>query len=403
LRHQDPAAIADLSALLTRDGAPVAAAYDDGRQHWHGFDPAIGAALLPLRRALPEAGLELSMTRDGALWLVRAMHETWIEDRHFLYRPATAGLEQLFVADSPPPLPLAPLLPLHYRASDGRILHGYVLLPRGRDLREVPLIAWLHGGPAARETAQFDARLQLLANRGNAIFLPNFRGSDGFGMEYKLAANGDVGDGRVLRDVIEGLDLLLARGIGNAQQQAVMGHSFGGYLALVAHTHHPTRFRFAWAAAPPTDYGWTKEWQAKHDSPALRADARPLRLSFPLHGYRYEDPNWREAMRRQSPRANVERIRQPVYLWAGAQDTHVPLSSLAHYAGELGRLHKPTVMMVDPDAGHSPGESKGAEAYLYLMEAAAYRHLGSDLAPPEPDLLLRLRRMIRLGLADVQP
>lgn len=402
--HRDPSEIADLSAVLFAQGEPVAAAYDDGRRRWHAVQPRFAKALEALQRKLPDAGVELSSSRDGSAWLVHAWHETWIQDRYFLYRPGPETLERLLAADSgsgPPPGQLAPMVPLHYRASDGHLLHGYVLLPRGRPLGTVPLIAWIHGGPVTREEARFDARLQLLANRGYAVFLPNFRGSEGFGIRYKLMADGDVGDGRVLQDVLEGLDLLLAAGIGDAARQAIMGHSFGGYLTLVALTHQPDRFRFAWAAAPPTDYGWTKAWQARHDTPLLRGDARPLSLSFPLHGFRFEDPAWRERMRRESPRANVDRIVRPVYLWAGAQDTHVPLASLAHYAGELSRLRKTAVLMVDPDAGHSPGEPRGAEAYLYLLEAASHSHLGGERLPPDADLQARVRRTVRLGAADL--
>lgn len=400
----DPEAVADLADLVVDDTGVKAVAFDRGRRQWAAVDPAWARPLARLQALIPEASLELAPTRDGATWLVKAEHESWSQRRYYLFRPNSGQLTELF-ADlrgiQPEPGHLGIMVPLRYLGSDGVRLHGYVLLPRGRRLTEAPLIAWLHGGPATREHATFDPRLQLLANRGYAVFIPNFRGSDGFGIAYKRSANGDVGNGRVLRDVLEGMDLLLAAGIGNRQRQAVMGHSFGGYLTLVAATHRPERFSFAWAAAPPTDYGWMKQWQAEHDSPLLRGDARPLRLSFPLHGYDFRDPAWRKRMANESPRQGVAEVRRPIYLWAGGRDTHVPLASLGQYAGELSRLQKPVSLLVDPDAGHSPDDAKAAESYLYLLEASAHRHFQGGLQPPDVALRERLVRDLKLGASEL--
>lgn len=402
--HRDPEHVADLADWVVDDTGLKAVAYDRGRKQWLAVDPSWQQPLARLQALIPEAALALSSAADGTVWLVTAEHETWVHRRYYLFRPESSQLTELF-AEWRDALPaanqLGRMVPLRYRGSDGAVLQGYVLLPVGRRLAEVPLIAWLHGGPATREFASFDPRLQLLANRGYAVFLPNFRGSDGYGIAYKLSAEGDVGNGRVLRDVLDGMDLLLAVGIGDGRRQAVMGHSFGGYLTLVAATHRPDRFAFAWAAAPPTDYGWMKQWQAEHDTPLLRGDARPLRLSFPLHGYDFEDPAWRRRMAEESPRQRLSDLRSPIYLWAGARDTHVPLASLAQYAGELSRLHKPVSLLVDPDAGHSPDNAQAAEAYLFLLEAAAHRHFQGGLQAADATLHERLVRDLRLDANDL--
>ena len=66
-----------------------------------------------------------------------------------------------------------------WRARDGMTLHGYLYLPHGIAPKRAPLIAWLHGGPFSRVDGDFEPQAQLLANRGYAVFLPNFRGSTG--------------------------------------------------------------------------------------------------------------------------------------------------------------------------------------------------------------------------------
>lgn len=398
--HRDPKGLSDLDALLWSRGGPIAVAYDHGRRYWEPVERSAGPALQTLQKRLPNAALNLSASNDSSLWLVRAEHERWVDDRYYLYTPRSNRLDRLFVPIPEPHISeaeLAAMVPLSYRSGDGALLQGYVLLPAGRKLDQVPLIAWIHGGPTTREYARFVPPFQFLANRGYAVFIPNFRGSDGFGIRYKLEGNGDVGDGRVLADVLDGLDFLLDQGIGNRDKQAVMGHSFGGYLSLVAGTHRPDRFAYLYAGAAPTDYGWMKQWQAEHDSDSTRGGPVPLSVIFPLFRYPYLDPIWREKMRNESPRQNAHKVRVPVYLWAGAKDGRVPLASLGHYASELRRLGKPVVMVIDPDAGHSTESRLSSEAYLFMMEAASHRAFGGDLLPPSEELKAFFNRNARLN------
>jgi dipeptidyl aminopeptidase/acylaminoacyl peptidase len=399
--HRDPAGVVDVDALLWSAAREdwLAIAYHDARRCWHGNDDVTRSQLNALKQLLPEANLQLSVTTDGQLWLVQAQQGDIAQNRYCFYHPDENRLHPLFVSEdaaknlSPPGVAMHPV---SYRASDGMLLHGYVLLPDGIAPGTAPLIAWLHGGPISRMYDEYNGGIQLLVNRGYAVFIPNFRASTGYGLNYVLAANGDVGNGRVLADIIEGLDFLLAEGIGDRERQAVMGMSFGGYASLLAISHHPARFRFAFAGAPPTDYGWVKQWQAEQDNEALRPEGLPLKLRFPLLGFPYEDPAWREKMQRESPLAALPALQAPVYIWAGARDDRVPLKSIVHYVGEARRLNKPLCLLIDPDAGHSPENNLGIEASLYLIELAAHRHFGGELSAISPELKAVLDRNIRI-------
>jgi len=401
--HRDPEGVADADSVLWSAAREdwLAVAYHGARRRWHGNDGGTRALLAALERELPEANLRLAATSDGGLWLVHAQQADLALDRHYLYRPGEDRLQPLFAraqdAQSAPPAG-APMHPVSYRAGDGMLLHGYVLLPAGVAPGAAPLIAWLHGGPVARTYDEYNAGMQLLVNRGCAVFVPNFRASAGYGLDYVLAAQGDVGNGRVLADVVDGLDFLLAEGIGARDRQAVIGMSFGGYASLLALSHRPARFRFAFAGAPPTEYGWIKQWQAEHDSEALRPEGPPLSLQFPRLGFPYADEAWRRKMERESPLAALEALQAPLYLWAGARDEHVPLKSIVHYAGEARRLDKPLTLLIDPDAGHGPESALGAEACLYLIELAAHRHLGGELSPVSPELQEFLQRNVRIDV-----
>jgi len=401
--HRDPAAVADADALLWSAAREnwLAIAYHRARRRWYGNGSDTRALLTALEQQLPEANLRLSATTDGRLWLVHAQQGDLALDRYYLYQPEQNRLQQLFAREDAAKRmapPGAAMHPVSYRARDGMLLHGYVLLPSGIAPGTAPLIAWLHGGPITRIYDRYDASMQLLVNRGYAVFVPNFRASTGYGLGYVLSANGDVGNGRVLADIIDGMDFLLAEGIGDRDRQAVMGMSFGGYASLLALSHHPARFRFAFAGAPPTEYGWIKQWQAEHDSDALRAEGAPLSLQFPQLGFRYQDAAWRQKMHRESPLAALRALQAPAYIWAGARDDRVPLKSIVHYVGEARRLGKPVSLLIDPDAGHGPESILGAEACLYLIEIAAHRHFGGGLSSVSPELRAFLRRNVRIDV-----
>ena len=397
--QRDPDGVVDADSVLWDAGRNDwrAVAFHGAHRRWIGRDLAAQAALAALERMLPGSNLTLGTSTDGGVWLVRAQRAERVRDRYYLFRRASGELKPLLEDAHGEPADAAggvAMHPVRYRARDGMLLHGYLLLPSGVEAHTAPLVAWLHGGPIARVFDRHDPVLQLLANRGYAVFAPNFRGSSGYGLRYTLAAQGDVGNGRVLSDVIDGLDALLANGVGDPARQAVMGWSFGGYASLLAASHHRERFRVAVAGAPPTDYGWIKQWQAEHDSEALRPDGPPLSLLFPAFGFRYQDPAWRRAMAEQSPLALLPRLATPLYLWAGREDRQVPVKSIVHYAGEARRLGKPLQLLLDPDSGHVPAGPLASEAALYLVESAAHRHLGGGLAAASKPLQEFLQRSV---------
>lgn len=376
-------------------------AHDEGR--WHGRSERDSGALKTLQAQLAQARLDLDSSADGSVWLVRAWHARWREDRHYLFRPDTGELKSLLEADTgiatPEPAHLVDALRVHYQASDGRRLHGYLWLPAGRASNEAPLLALIHGGPFNHDRDGYDPLAQLLANRGIAVFKPNFRGSTGYGLDYRRAAGDDFGNGRVLADVVEGLDALLAAGIGDLRQQSVAGHSFGGYASLLAVTHHPGRFRFAVATAAPVDFGWSMRWIADNGGSALPENGPPPALLLKQYGLPALDEHWRERMRQDSPLEAAHRLAAPVYLWAGAEDDRVPLASLVRYSTAVRSGERGLSFLIDPKAGHAPVDPAGMQALLYLHEIAAARAFSTPLQPPSPELSDFLDRNLKLDAA----
>jgi dipeptidyl aminopeptidase/acylaminoacyl peptidase len=401
--HSDPHKLADAASILWQQNSNewLGIAYHPDRRHWYGRDAARSKQLNTLQNQLPNASLTLTATADGSRWLVQAKHAQWELDRYFLYTPATNRLQPLFEkeqqqAKSFAAAQLAPAVPLHYRARDGLLVHGYVYLPPGIDPAKVPLIAHIHGGPFNRDRDHFNPIVQLLINRGYAVFTPNFRASTGYGQQYMQAPKGDFGNACVLNDILDGMDFLLNNGVGDRKQQAVSGHSFGGYASLLAVSHHPDRFRYAVATAAPIDFNWVMEEMIKYGGSGLPEDGPPADIFMRHHGLRFDDMSLREKLRSESPSAQLPNLRTPIYLWAGAKDDRVPGRSLAYYAGEAKRLNKAVTLLIDPDTGHNPEAALNLEALVYLLEHASAKHFGGGLTPPSAELLKFLNKNLRL-------
>ena len=393
----DPRGLSDaVSVLMQPDGRDwFAVAFRPDRVAWLGRDDAARKQLAALQLHLPAGDLDIMPADNGKRWLVQAGRADWQYERCYLYETSTDTLLPLFADERIAPVPatqLAKSVALHWRNADGVLLHGYAFLPRGVDLAKAPVIALVHGGPYNRSNGGMDVGSQLLANRGYVVFKPNFRASTGYGLRYVKGTGGNFGKaGGALDDIVSGLDHLIANGVGDPQRQGIVGHSFGGYASLLAVTHHPGRFAFAVPSAAPVDMAWTMQDIAIEGGSALSMDGPPVEILFPAYGVPYGEPGWQAMMRRDSPLAHAADLHTPVYLWAGGRDDRVAVESLVRYTAEANPAFRPT-LLIDPDAGHSPGGRLNSEALAWLIEDAANRHFGGGVTPPSPELQAFLDR-----------
>jgi dipeptidyl aminopeptidase/acylaminoacyl peptidase len=402
--HADPRGEADVDdvALDPATGQPLVASYRSTTAATYG----IGAAethVAALRRRFPgrDLGIEVG-SGPGARWLVSERDSTLRDARWHLYDPDTGATARILAdaAKGARPMPEAALarkIPFSYAASDGLRVHGFLLLPPGADPSRVPLVAQVHGGPINHFRAGYDGIAQLLANRGYAVFQSNFRGSTGHGRDYTFAPHGDYGNGRVQRDIVEGVRYLLAQGIGDPERVGIVGHSFGGYSTLLGVTFAPDLFKVGVAGAPPADFGWSMKWLVDAGDQGARPD-RSLVASLRALAVDPADPATYARLHAQSPVANAGRLGSPLLILAGGADRVVAIREVVHYAAKLKTLGKPVSLYVEPGGGHSPVAPVPREAYVYLMEAMLHAHLGgAEPEPPGARLRAYLRENLRLA------
>ena len=402
--HEDPRGEADLDEVVLdpRTSLPLAASYRSTVAATYGIGAA-APVVAAIARRLP--GRDIAVQAGSAAsspWLVSERAATLRDPRWYLFDPRGGGLRRILdepVRNAHPPSEarLARKLAVSYLASDGLRVHGFLLLPPGVDPARAPLIAQVHGGPINHFRPGFDGVAQFLANCGYVVFQSNFRGSTGHGRAYTFASNGDYGNGRVQQDIEEGVRWLLARGIGDAQRVGIVGHSFGGYSALLGLTFQPELFKVGVAGAPPADLGWAMRWLLASGEQGDLPD-RSLQQTLRALSLDAGDPATFARLHAQSPLANASKMRRPLLVMAGGADRTVAIREVTHYVATLKAQGSPVTLLVEPGGGHSPLAPVAREAYLFAMETMLQRHLGGpEPDPPGQRLRAYLRGNLRLA------
>lgn len=226
--------------------------------------------------------------------------------------------------------------PITYAAGDGLSIHAYLTLPDG-PTRNLPLIVFPHGGPAARDTAEFDWWAQAMADQGYAVLQPNYRGSD-VTVALREAGYGQWGR-KMQTDLSDGVRYLVKQGIADGARVCIVGASYGGYAALAGVTLEPKVYRCAVSVAGLSDLARMLNWEGRGglDNSGFR---------------RYWDRYWGvsgasdPALDAISPIKHVDAVRAPVLLIHGRDDTVVPFEQSQIMFDAL-RSHGKQVELVD--------------------------------------------------------
>jgi dipeptidyl aminopeptidase/acylaminoacyl peptidase len=137
---------------------------------------------------------------------------------------------------------------IHYKSFDGQLIEGALLKPANYQAgTRVATIVLVHGGPTGAWSDSIETWGQLLAARGFAVFYPNIRGSTGYGHKFIEMNRGDWGGGD-FKDVMAGVDYLIAQGIADPDKLGIGGWSYGGYMSEWAITQ-TKRFKAAVSGA----------------------------------------------------------------------------------------------------------------------------------------------------------
>jgi len=226
-----------------------------------------------------------------------------------------------------------------YQSFDQRPVSGFLYLPKNGP-KPYQTIVWPHGGPESQFRASFNSRVQFYVNHGWAVFAPNFRGSTGYGKEFRKLIYKDWGGGHY-QDVLAGTKSLITGGIIDAERVAIAGGSFGGYSVLWAITQNPE----LWRAAVDIFGISNLVTLAKNDPPEWEPWIRAM-----VGDWRVKADE--EAMIERSPITHVDRIACPLLVFQGAKDFRVRKEESDQIVEALKARKVPVEYILYPDEGH---------------------------------------------------
>ena len=249
----------------------------------------------------------------------------------------------------------------------GREIHTIVYPPVGGFPEEpdsVPLLVRPHGGPTAFDDFGWDYRSQYFAALGYAVAMPNYRGSDGYGRDHRMANDDDWGGGD-LDDVIECGDATAAAFTAvDGDRVGIFGGSGGGLMTVNA-LGNSDRFDAGAAFYGVYDY---ETFVDDTDDIGWQLMKRELgNLSTDLD-------NYREA----SPIRTVPDIEDPVLVLHGEEDARVPISQSEQLCDELekhGKRHE--LQRYEGEPHGFSGRENVLDAYTRCADLFA-KYLGID-------------------------
>jgi len=221
--------------------------------------------------------------------------------------------------------------------NEGKTIEGLLYLPPQAKDRKVPLIVDVHGGPTGAWEDGYSPMIPFLLGHGWAVLRPNPRGSTGYGAGFAAANKNDLG-GADFRDVMAGVDAVVAHNSIDPDKLALMGYSYGGEMAGFAEGK-TDRFKAIISGAPVIDqyseYGtesssWYDRW-------------------FYGKPWEHDADAWR-----QSPLSGAGHAKTPFLLLQGDSDTTDPLGQSLEMYRALRQMGVPVDLVRYPREDHGP-------------------------------------------------
>lgn len=271
---------------------------------------------------------------------------------------------------------------ISWKARDGVELEGVLIYPtRYKKNKKYPLIMMVHGGPEAHISDEwldkYSYPIKHAAGNGFAVFLPNYRGSTGRGVEFSKMGQADYA-GAEFNDLVDAISHLSNTGLIDKKKVGITGGSYGGYASAWAATalseHFAASVMFVGISNQLSKFGTT-------DIP---------KEMYNVHARNYPWDKWQWMLER-SPIYHTDKAKTPILIMHGEQDTRVhPSQSMELYRYIKTRTDTPARLVLYPGEPH--GNKKAAAQLDYSMRLMRWmefylkgKNKGKKIPPYELD------------------
>ncbi len=262
-----------------------------------------------------------------------------------------------------------------FPTSSGLTAYGLYYPPQNQDYtapagEHPPLLVKSHGGPTAATSSSFNLSIQYWTSRGFAFLDVNYRGSTGYGRDYRQQLEGQWGIADV-EDCIHGAEYLVEQGLVDGDRLGIRGSSAGGYTTLAALTFYDT-FK-----AGASYFGVS-------DLEALAKDTHKFEaryLDLLIGPY----PEQQAIYQQRSPINFVEQLTCPVIFFQGLEDKVVPPNQAEAMVEVLVAKGLPVAYVAFPEEQHGFRQAanikRALEAELYFYSQIFAFPLAEKIEP----------------------
>jgi dipeptidyl aminopeptidase/acylaminoacyl peptidase len=222
-------------------------------------------------------------------------------------------------------------------------VHGWVFKPaQCTTANKCPMVVLIHGGPQGAWNDNWGYRWnpQVFASAGYVVFMPNPRGSIGYGQKFLDEISGDWG-GKVVADIFNGVEHVLKMGYVDRNRLGAAGGSYGGYMVnwIEGHNTDP-RFQFKALVSHAGVYNLTSMYGATEEL---------WFTDWEFKGAPWDNP---EMYARWSPHMFVKNFKTPMLVIHGELDYRVPVTEGLQLFTALQRMNVDSRLLYFPDEGH---------------------------------------------------
>jgi dipeptidyl aminopeptidase/acylaminoacyl peptidase len=331
----------------------------------HFFDAELATIFSEIQTKLPGFEIDLANTnRDETIFILHAGNDR-SRGAYYVYDSKSHDLKKL--ADLSPWIDASKtseMKPVEYTSRDGLIIHGYLTLPHGKEMTNLPVVVNPHGGPWARDSWGFNPEVQFLASRGYAVLQMNYRGSTGYGQKFWESSFKQWG--RAMQDDIsDGVKWLISQKIADPKRVAIYGGSYGGYATLAGVTFTPELYACA------IDYvGVSNLFTFMKTVPAYW---KPFMEE--MHEMVGDPEKDKDLMASASPVFHVDRIRAPLFVAQGAKDPRVNIAESNQIVEALKKRGIVVQYMVKENEGHGFHNEENRFDFYRAMEKFLGKYL----------------------------
>lgn len=257
-----------------------------------------------------------------------------------------------------------------FTGTGGLRIQGWLMRPQGYESgRKYPLVLSIHGGPHSNYGNILFPEFQMLAGQGYWTLFTNPRGSDGYGHGFTFATRGRWGM-EDYQDLMQAVDVVIARGEVDTTRMAVLGGSYGGFMTnwILGHTR-----RFAVAQTDRSIYNWYS-WYGSSDAQGL--------TDYEFYGAPWESDSLYRAL---SPMAYATRIATPLLIVHSEDDFRTPITDAEQLFVMLRKRGVPSEFVRYPRSYH--GLSRTGPPWLLVDRLERIRTwfahwIGTGSTPP---------------------